>query len=112
MIVMLGLWLSFGLILGKLLLLVEVSPLPLLVSTSLTKIKVLVKISFLRAPLLWQLLLCVLSCQIAGLLFFLLFVRSLRCLFGKLSLKEPRFILPCGLLADWIVLIAPNLLKL
>ena len=50
-------------------------------------------------PLLWQLLLCVLSCQTAGLLLILLFVRSLRSLLGTLLLNGPGSILPHGLLA-------------
>ena len=101
-----------GLILSKPLLLVGASPLPLLVSSSLTKIRVLVGISFWLVPLLWQLLLCVLSCQTAGLLLILLFVRSLRSLLGTLLLKGPGFILPHGLLAGWIALIALDLLSL
>ena len=91
---------------------VGVFSLLLLVNSSLMKIRVLVGILFWLAPLLWQLLLGVLSCLIAGLLLILLFVQSLRSLLGTLSLKGPGFILPCGLLAGWTALIAPDLLSL
>ena len=95
-----------GLILNKPLLLDVAYLLPLLVNSSLMKIRVLVGISFKLVPLLWQLLLCVLSCQIAGLLLILLSVWSLRSLLGMLLLKGPGFILPFGLLAGLIALIA------
>ena len=93
-------------------LLVGVFPLPPLVSSSLMKIRVLVGILFRLAPLLWRLLLRVLFYQTAGSLLILLFVRSLRSLLGTLSLNGPGFILPCGLLAGWTALMAPDLLRL
>ena len=86
-------------------------PHTILVSSNLTKIRVLVGILFWHVLLLWRLLLRVLFYLTAGSLLILLFMRSLLSVLGMLLLNGLGFVLPFGLLVGLIALIALGLLS-